>query len=144
MLAWSWGRWPEVVLPFGRALYVPWQLAAGKVLYTDIAYFNAPLSPYLNALCFRRTRSFAGGAPVCSRLRGVHSDAAAGRVGLLARAMPLGRAIEDASGDRRVAARPARRRRRPHLQEAIRELDEERLWHSCGRNGSGRSEARLQ
>src|SRR5207249_8319465 len=53
MLAWSWGRWPDPVLDFGRELYVPWQLADGKVLYEDIAYFNGPLSPYFNALWFR-------------------------------------------------------------------------------------------
>jgi len=38
---------------FGRELYVPWQLTTGKVLYVDIAYFNGPLSPYLNSLWFR-------------------------------------------------------------------------------------------
>jgi len=52
MLAWSWGRWPDVLVDFGRELYVPWQLASGKVLYVDIAYFNGPLSPYWNALWF--------------------------------------------------------------------------------------------
>lgn len=52
-LAWSWGTWPDVVVDFGRELYVPWRLAAGDVLYRDIAYFNGPLSPYFNALLFR-------------------------------------------------------------------------------------------
>jgi hypothetical protein len=28
-------------------------LSAGKTLYTDVAYFKGPLSPYLNALWFR-------------------------------------------------------------------------------------------
>ncbi len=53
MLVWSWGTWPDVLIDFGRELYVPWQLSAGKVLYTDVAYFNGPLSPYFNSLCFR-------------------------------------------------------------------------------------------
>ena len=53
MLRWSWGRWPDVLIDFGRELYVPWQLVSGKVLYTDIESFNGPLSPYWNALWFR-------------------------------------------------------------------------------------------
>src|SRR5690349_21280241 len=53
MLAWTWGRWPDPIVDFGRELYVPWQLAQGKVLYRDVAYFNGPLSPYFNALLFR-------------------------------------------------------------------------------------------
>ncbi len=53
MLVWQWRSWPDVLVDFGRELYVAWQLAEGKVLYTDIAYFNGPLSPYLNSLWFR-------------------------------------------------------------------------------------------
>jgi len=53
MLAWTWGTWPNVLVDFGRELYVPWRLTEGEVLYRDIAYFNGPLSPYLNALWFR-------------------------------------------------------------------------------------------
>jgi hypothetical protein len=49
---WSWRKWPDVLIDFGRELYVPWQLSTGKVLYGDIAYFNGPLSPYVNALWF--------------------------------------------------------------------------------------------
>ncbi len=52
-LIWTWGTWPDILMDFGRELYIPWQLAEGKVLYTDIAYFNGPLSPYLNSLWFR-------------------------------------------------------------------------------------------
>ncbi|MEW6267761.1 MAG: glycosyltransferase family 39 protein [Thermodesulfobacteriota bacterium] len=52
LLTWSWGRWPDVLVDFGRELYVPWQLASGRVLYRDVAYFNGPLSPYFNALWF--------------------------------------------------------------------------------------------
>lgn len=53
MCYWSWGTWPDVLIDFGRELYVPWRIAAGSVLYVDIAYFNGPLSPYWNALWFR-------------------------------------------------------------------------------------------
>jgi hypothetical protein len=53
MLAWTWRTWPDVLVDFGRELYVPWRLAAGQVLYRDLAYFNGPLSPYWNSLWFR-------------------------------------------------------------------------------------------
>ena len=53
MLWWSWRKWPDILVDFGRELYVAWQLASGKRLYVDIAYFNGPLSPYINALWFR-------------------------------------------------------------------------------------------
>jgi len=50
---WSWRRWADVQVDFGRELYVPWRLASGDVLYRDLSYFNGPLSPYLNSLGFR-------------------------------------------------------------------------------------------
>ncbi|MFP8882276.1 MAG: hypothetical protein VCE43_23765 [Myxococcota bacterium] len=50
---WSFGKWPDVLVDFGRELYVPWRLLNGDVLYADVAHFNGPLSPYLNALWFR-------------------------------------------------------------------------------------------
>lgn len=53
MAAWTWRKWPDVLVDFGRELYVPWQLSQGHVLYTDISYFNGPLSPYLNTLWFK-------------------------------------------------------------------------------------------
>lgn len=52
MLFWTWDTWPDVVNDSGRELYVAWQLAEGRVLYRDIAYFNGPLSPYINAFWF--------------------------------------------------------------------------------------------
>ncbi|MBI3467404.1 MAG: glycosyltransferase family 39 protein, partial [Planctomycetes bacterium] len=52
-LWWSWGTWPDVLIDFGRELYTPWRLAEGDVLYRDVAYFNGPVSPYLNSLWFR-------------------------------------------------------------------------------------------
>jgi hypothetical protein len=53
MLWWTWNKWPDILINFGRELYVPWQLSLGKVLYIDIAYFNGPVSPYFNSLWFR-------------------------------------------------------------------------------------------
>ncbi|MFL6203403.1 MAG: glycosyltransferase family 39 protein [Thermoanaerobaculia bacterium] len=53
LLAWTWGTWPDVLVDFGRELYVPWQIAEGKRLYLDLAWFNGPLSPHWNALMFR-------------------------------------------------------------------------------------------
>jgi len=52
MVYWCWGTWPDVLIDFGRELYVPWRLTEGQVLFRDIAYFNGPLSPYINALWF--------------------------------------------------------------------------------------------
>ena len=53
MFGWTWLAWPDVLVDFGRELYVPWRLAGGSDLYVDVAYFNGPLSPYWNALWFR-------------------------------------------------------------------------------------------
>lgn len=53
MLAWTWRTWPDPLVDFGRELYVPWQITMGRLLYRDIAYFNGPLSPYLNAAWMR-------------------------------------------------------------------------------------------
>jgi Dolichyl-phosphate-mannose-protein mannosyltransferase len=50
---WSWRKWPDPLIDFGRELYVPWQITRGKVLYRDIASLFGPLSPYVNALWFR-------------------------------------------------------------------------------------------
>jgi hypothetical protein len=46
----AWGRVGDVLVDFGRELYVPWQLAEGRVLYRDLAYLYGPLSPYVNAV----------------------------------------------------------------------------------------------
>ena len=50
---WSWRSWPDILIDFGRALYIQWQLSLGKVLYADIAFDNGPLSQYINALWFK-------------------------------------------------------------------------------------------
>jgi hypothetical protein len=49
----SWGAWPDVLVDFGRELYVAWRVRAGDVLYRDVASFYGPLSPYVNAAVFR-------------------------------------------------------------------------------------------
>lgn len=48
----GWGAWNDVLVDYGRELYVPWRITEGDVLYRDLAYFNGPLSAYLNALVF--------------------------------------------------------------------------------------------
>ncbi len=53
LTAWTWRKWPDLLIDFGRELYIPWQLLQGKVLYRDLAYLNGPLSPYLNGLWFK-------------------------------------------------------------------------------------------
>ena len=56
--SWIWRRSGDLVIDFGRELYVPWQLSQGRVLYRDLAYLYGPLSPYLN-LCWWKL--FGGG-----------------------------------------------------------------------------------
>jgi len=53
MLVWTWQKWADVLVDFAVQLYVPWQLAEGKVLYRDIAHYTGPISVYYNALAFR-------------------------------------------------------------------------------------------
>jgi hypothetical protein len=53
MLVWTWRAWPDPLIDFGRELYVPWRLSGGDALFTDVAWFNGPLSQYWNALLFR-------------------------------------------------------------------------------------------
>lgn len=53
MLAFSWGKWPDVLVDFGHELYAPWQLSEGKALGVDFTWgATGPLPPYLNALLF--------------------------------------------------------------------------------------------
>lgn len=52
-LIWSWRKWADVLVDFGRELYIPWQLVQGRVLYRDLAHLFGPLSQYFNALLFR-------------------------------------------------------------------------------------------
>jgi len=48
----TWLAMGDVLVDFGRELYVPWRIGEGDVLYRDLAYFNGPLSPYWNAAMF--------------------------------------------------------------------------------------------
>jgi hypothetical protein len=49
LLWWSWRKWADPLVDFGRELYVPWQITEGKLLYRDLASLFGPLSPYVNA-----------------------------------------------------------------------------------------------
>ena len=53
MIWWTWMTWPDVLIDFGREIYIAWRLAEGETLYADIAYYFGPLSPYLNSLWLR-------------------------------------------------------------------------------------------
>jgi hypothetical protein len=53
MLLLSWRRWADLIVDYGREVYVPWQLSQGSLLYRDISSFYGPLSSYLNSLLFR-------------------------------------------------------------------------------------------
>jgi len=53
MAWWTWGTWADVLVDFGQQLYLPWQIAEGRVLYADLAYYNGPLSQYVNTLAFK-------------------------------------------------------------------------------------------
>jgi hypothetical protein len=53
MLAWSWRKYPDILVDFGRELYIPWQISCGQVLYRDLAHLFGPLSSYFNALLFK-------------------------------------------------------------------------------------------
>ncbi len=56
-LAWqsatTWRKWPDLIIDYGRELYVPWQVANGAVLYHDIVHYYGPLGISLNAALFR-------------------------------------------------------------------------------------------
>ncbi|HYC87633.1 MAG TPA: hypothetical protein VEO54_00350 [Thermoanaerobaculia bacterium] len=49
MLAFTWRTWPDPLIDTGRELYTAWRLMEGDALYRDVAWFNGPLSPYVNA-----------------------------------------------------------------------------------------------
>jgi hypothetical protein len=50
---WSWRKWPDLLIDFGQQLYIPWQLASGKLLYKDIVILHGPLSQHFNAFWFK-------------------------------------------------------------------------------------------
>jgi hypothetical protein len=53
MAFWSWRKWPDLLIDFGQQLYIPWQLASGKLLYKDIVILHGPLSQHFNAFWFK-------------------------------------------------------------------------------------------
>jgi len=53
MSLWSWRKWADPLIDFGRELYIPWQIVSGKILYKDIAHLFGPFSQYFNALMFK-------------------------------------------------------------------------------------------
>lgn len=53
LAAWSWRKWPDLLVDFGHELYLPWQIAEGRVLYSDLALLYGPFSQYFNAGLFR-------------------------------------------------------------------------------------------
>ena len=75
---WSWRKWADPFVDFGRQLYIPWQLANGKVLYRDIAHLFGPLSQYFNAALFRifgvslTTLIFSNLAILAATVAGIH------------------------------------------------------------------------
>jgi hypothetical protein len=52
MAGWTWGTWADIQVDFGREVYIAWRISQGDALYRDLAYYNGPLSPHLNALWF--------------------------------------------------------------------------------------------
>jgi hypothetical protein len=53
LLAWTWGRWLDPIVDFGRELYIPWQLAQGRFFHTDLITPYGPLSYLVNGFLFR-------------------------------------------------------------------------------------------
>jgi hypothetical protein len=50
-LSFSWGRWGDIVVDWGRELEIAHQLAGGRAL-AGLVYWYGPLAPHLNALLF--------------------------------------------------------------------------------------------
>lgn len=49
---WSWRKSGDILVDFGRELYVPWQITQGRNLGQDILCLHGPFSKYFNALLF--------------------------------------------------------------------------------------------
>ncbi len=49
----SWRKWADILVDFGRELYIPWQLSSGLTLYKDLAHLFGPLSQYYHSFLFR-------------------------------------------------------------------------------------------
>jgi len=53
LLNFTWLKWGDILVDVGREMYVPMELASGKLLYRDIIYVYGPFSPYFNASLFK-------------------------------------------------------------------------------------------
>jgi hypothetical protein len=53
LVSMTWRKWPDLLVDFGQQLYIPWRLASGEHLYSDIAFLHGPLSQHFHALWFR-------------------------------------------------------------------------------------------
>jgi len=49
----SWQRWGDLLIDRGRELNTPLRLLHGEMLYSDVRFIYAPLSPYFNAALFK-------------------------------------------------------------------------------------------
>ncbi len=52
MVSIGWLRWPDLMIDYGAQLYLPWQIAEGRVFYRDLFYLYGPLSSHAHALLF--------------------------------------------------------------------------------------------
>ncbi len=53
MLVATWRKWPDVLIDFGQQLYLAWQMAEGRSLYSDLVCNYGPLAAYLNSWVFQ-------------------------------------------------------------------------------------------
>lgn len=53
LAALTWRKWPDLIVDYGRELYVPWRLSEGDVLYRDIAHYYGPLGVTVNSWLFK-------------------------------------------------------------------------------------------
>jgi hypothetical protein len=49
----SWKRWANPIVDCGREMYVPWQIAEGKMLYRDLFFMYGPLVPYWHSVLLK-------------------------------------------------------------------------------------------
>lgn len=52
MCYWSWGKWADPLVDFGRELYTPWRLSEGDLMGQDVAPLFGPLSSAIHANLF--------------------------------------------------------------------------------------------
>jgi hypothetical protein len=49
----TWAHWGNLTVDSGHEMYVPAELAQGKMLYRDVWFMYGPLAPYFNSMLFR-------------------------------------------------------------------------------------------